>query len=187
MSVTEGSLPAASPSENPWVFGGCPHLTSFAVQTPCNLPTCYTSESLKIREFAFRKFPIAECRALAVSPAPYRGEPILSYSRACRSSSCGRKGRGEKQERMGSSLTDWGGCGFEAGGEPHRFLWGKAESSGMVWPTAQLKPGPKGAGKDMTTWANGWGMRQPNISESGFLSVVAVKDAFAAGLGAVRC
>jgi len=30
-------------------------------------------------------------------------------------------------------------------------------------------------------------MRQPNISESGFLSVVAVKDAFAAGLGAVRC
>lgn len=60
----------------------------------------------RIGEFAFRKFPAAECSELAMSPTPYRGEPILSYSQACQSWSCRRKGRDEKQERVDSSLTD---------------------------------------------------------------------------------
>lgn len=54
-------------------------------------------------------------------PPPYRGEPILSYSRACPSLSCRRMGRGERHEKIDSSLMDWGSCGFETGGEPCRF------------------------------------------------------------------
>lgn len=117
-------MTAACPSESllEWGGGGCPHLTSFAVWTTCNFPTCSTSKSLKKKEeFAFRKFPMAECRKLALSPTPCRGEPISLYSRPWHSLSHGRKGRGKKLQRTGSSVMDCSSRGLEAGGEPHRF------------------------------------------------------------------
>lgn len=101
-------MTAASPSENLLVFVGVSppdqlctaDLLQFSHMLDLKVPI------FRVREFAFRKFPAAECRELALSPTLYRGEPILSYSRACQSWSCRRKGRGEGQERVDSSLTD---------------------------------------------------------------------------------